>query len=155
MCFWLCWVFVATWAFLFAESRTDSLVRRMGFPLTWLFLLQNMGVQASATVAPGLSGCGSWAPQNRLKSWGTQALLLCSMWGLPGSGISPVSPALKGEFFTAEPAGNPWSLFLVSFLGQPSWILFYCFFSHTVQLVASYFPHQGLNPGDQTESMES
>ena len=29
------------------------------------------------------------------------------MWGLPGSEIKPVSPALAGGFFT-EPPGKPW-----------------------------------------------
>ena len=29
------------------------------------------------------------------------------MWGLPGPGVEPVSPALAGRFFTTEP---PWKL---------------------------------------------
>ena len=29
------------------------------------------------------------------------------MWGLPGSGIEPVSPALAGRFFTPGPPGKP------------------------------------------------
>ena len=29
------------------------------------------------------------------------------MWGLPGSGIEPVSPALAGRFFTLGPPGKP------------------------------------------------
>ena len=35
------------------------------------------------------------------------------MWNLPRSGIEPVSPALAGGFFTAEPSGKPWSTFLL------------------------------------------
>ena len=94
---------------LFAESRIYSLVEVHGLLIDVDFLVAEhglWGVQASAGVAPGLSGC-SWAPQNRLKSWGTWALLLCSMWDLLGSGIKSVSPALEGEFFTTEPSGNP------------------------------------------------
>ena len=44
---------------------------------------------------PGLDTCGSGA------------LLLCSMWDLPGPGIEPASPALAGGFFTTEPPGKP------------------------------------------------
>ena len=33
--------------------------------------------------------------------------MLHDMWGLPRSGIEPMSPALEGEFFTTEPRGNP------------------------------------------------
>ena len=31
------------------------------------------------------------------------------MWGLPSSGIEPVSPALAGRFFITEPPGKPCS----------------------------------------------
>ena len=105
---------------LSAESRIYSLVEVHGLLIDVAFLVAECGlrgVQASAGVAPGLSAC-SWAPQNRPKSWGTQALLLCGMWDLLGSGVKSVSAALKGEFFTTEPSGNPRSLFSVSFLGN-------------------------------------
>ena len=36
-----------------------------------------------------------------------RAELLRGMWDLPGSEVEPVSPALAGEFFTAEPPGSP------------------------------------------------
>ena len=29
------------------------------------------------------------------------------MWDHPGTGTEPVSPALRGEFFTTEPPGRP------------------------------------------------
>ena len=29
------------------------------------------------------------------------------MWGLPGPGLEPVSPALAGSFLTSEPPGKP------------------------------------------------
>ena len=38
----------------------------------------------------------------RLTSCGTQAQLLRSRWGLPGSGIEPLSLELAGRFFTTE-----------------------------------------------------
>ena len=62
--------------------------------------------------APGLSSCGSQALEHRLSSCGTRAELFHGMWDLPGSGIDPMSLALTGEFFNAEPPGKP-SLLLV------------------------------------------
>ena len=59
----------------------------------------------SVTAAPEalelrLSSCDAWAR------------LLRVMWDLPVSGIEPVSPALGGRFFTAEPRGKlRWVLF--------------------------------------------
>ena len=48
----------------------------------------------------GFSGCGA-------RAW-----LFPSMWGLPGSGIKPVSPALAGRFLTTGSPGksSPWLL---------------------------------------------
>ena len=43
----------------------------------------------------------------RLNSCGPWALLLCSMWNLPGPGIEPVSPTLAGEFLSTAPPGSP------------------------------------------------
>lgn len=40
-------------------------------------------------------------------SAGPQAWLLRSLWGLPESGIEPVSPAPTGGFFTTDPPGKP------------------------------------------------
>ena len=57
------------------------------------------GAQASVAVAPGLL--------HRLSSCSTQAKLLCSVWGPPGPGIKPVSPALAGRLFT-ESSGKLW-----------------------------------------------
>ena len=54
-----------------------------------------------------------WSTDSRahwLSSCGTRALLLHSMWDLPGSGIEPTSPALAGGFFTTEPPGEPRSI---------------------------------------------
>ena len=50
---------------------------------------------------------GAMAPKHRLNSCGAQAYLLHSMWGLPGPGIEPVSPASAAGFFTTEPLEKP------------------------------------------------
>ena len=66
-----------------------------------------LGIWASIVVAHRLSSCGSRALEHRLSSWGAWALLLCCMWGLPGPGLKPVSPALAGRFLTTVPPGKP------------------------------------------------
>ena len=38
---------------------------------------------------------------------GCGASSLRGVWGLPGPGMEPVSPALAGGFFTTEPLGRP------------------------------------------------
>ena len=63
-------------------------------------------MRASVVVMLGLSGCGSWALERRLRSCGARAWLLRGMWDLPGSGIEPVSPALAGGFLTTMPPGK-------------------------------------------------
>ena len=42
------------------------------------------------------------------------------MWNLPESGIKPVSPALAGRFFTAEPPGKPSAMLICLQLSQAS-----------------------------------
>ena len=59
-----------------AANRGSSLLQATGFSLLW-FLFGDFG----------LSSCG------------TQAQVLCAMWGLPGPEIEPVSPGLAGGFF--------------------------------------------------------
>ena len=67
---------------------------------------------------------GSQALEHRLSSCGPQAWQLCSLWGLPGAVITPVSAALAGGFFTTEPPGKPP---LVSFnTYDPLYLLVYC-----------------------------
>ena len=63
-------------------------------------------LQASAIAAHVLSSCISWALEHRLNSCGVWASLLHSMWGLPTSGIEPMSPVLAGGLFTTEPPGK-------------------------------------------------
>ena len=67
----------------------------------------------------GFSSCSFQALEHRLSSRSTWASLLLGMWGLPGSGIKPVSPALAGGFFTTKPLGNPYS----SPLTNASWMV--------------------------------
>ena len=67
---------------------------------------QALGARASATVARGLSNCGSRTLEHRLSSCGMRAQLLRGMWDLPGAGIEPVSPALAGGFLTTVPTGK-------------------------------------------------
>ena len=59
----------------------------------------------------GSSSCGSWAQY----LWHTSYLPRC-MWGLPGPGMKPVSPALAGRFFATRPSGKPHSLSLLILL---------------------------------------
>ena len=55
---------------------------------------QALGARASVVVARRLSSCGS------------RAQLLRGMWGLPGPGLEPLSPALAGRFLTTAPPGK-------------------------------------------------
>ena len=100
--FWLSWVFVAAHGLsLVVVSRGYPLLRCAGFSLRWLFLLWSMDSRHV-----GFSSCGAWAS------------LLCSMWGLPGPGLEPMSPALAGGFLTTAP---PRKSYLQSFIKiQPS-----------------------------------
>ena len=68
---------------------------------------QSLGTQASVVVAHGLSSCGLWAPESRLRSCGARAQLLHSMWDLSRRGLESVSPALAGGFLTTAPPGKP------------------------------------------------
>ena len=48
----------------------------------------------------GVSCCGSWVLELRLRSYGTQAYFPQGLWDLPRPGIEPVSPALQWRFLT-------------------------------------------------------
>ena len=68
-----------------------------------------------------LHGRGTWAQElwsrarePRFSSCGILSQLLCCTWDLPGSGIEPESPTLAGRFFTTEPPGKPWGVFLLT-----------------------------------------
>ena len=95
-----------TWAFSSCEGYSS--LRCAGFLLWWLLLWSTGSRRA------GFSSCGSWALEHRLSSCGAMAQLLCSMWGLPGPRIKPVSLALASGFLTTVPPGK--SLQQLSFI---------------------------------------
>ena len=80
----------------------------LGFSLWQLLLLQSKGSRAW-----GLQELCAW-----LSSWGTWALLLHSIWNLPGPGTKLVSPALAGRFLTTRPPGKPFPGILAKFPGD-------------------------------------
>lgn len=49
------------------------------------------GCAALALGCVGFRHCGLQALEHRLRGWGTQASLPCSMWNIPGPGMEPVS----------------------------------------------------------------
>ena len=69
-------------------EQLHSLAAEHGYRARELQYLQHVG---SVVVIPSL--------EHRLSSCGTWPLLLCGVWGLPGPGIEPISPALAGQFF--------------------------------------------------------
>ena len=107
--FWLCWVFVAVWAFYgCGERELLSSCEAQTSPCD-VFSGWRAGAlcaQASEVAVCGLSSYGSPALEYRLYSCGPQALLLRGMWDLPRSGIEPVPPALAGRFFTSGSLEN-------------------------------------------------
>ena len=96
--FWLCQAFIAAQAFLqllFAVHR---------FLIEVTFLVAEHELQGSQTSAVAVC---------KLNSCGARAQLLHSTWNLSGSGVNPMSPALAGGFFTAEPPGKPYFNLLI------------------------------------------
>ena len=76
---------------------------------------------AGAVGRLGFSSCGSRVLEHRLSNCGAQAYLLCGMWGIPGSGIEPMSLALAGGFFfffTTEPPRKPDTLRIMIIRGK-------------------------------------
>ena len=62
----------------------------------------------SGVVVPGPRDCNVWALDcTGFCSRGTWAELPQGLWGLPGPGIKPVSPALTGGLLTTDPPGKP------------------------------------------------
>ena len=91
-----------------------------------------LGTQASMVAVCGFCSCSSPALEHRLSSSDTTKLHL-GLWSLPGSGIEPMSPALAGRVFTAEPPGKPHCVPFRAFFFHPSLchlfrsILYVCF----------------------------
>ena len=61
----------------------------------------------------GRQSCRPWA-----QCCGACAQLPHSLWDLPGPGMEPLSPALRGGFLTTGPPGKPWTfLYFASWAG--------------------------------------
>ena len=88
---------------LVAENWATLLLWCVCFSLRWFWLLRNSGSRREE-----VNSYGSWAPEHKLSSCGTQAELLHGMWDLSESGVEPVSPALARGFFTTEPPEKPY-----------------------------------------------
>ena len=65
---------------------------------------QALSAQSSVVAARGLSSCGFWALEHRLKSCVHR---LRAPLHVRSSQIEPVSPTLAGQFFTSGPPGKP------------------------------------------------
>ena len=65
------------------ENSMDSPWGRKDLDRTEPLALSLSSCGAQALGRLGFSSCSSWALERRLHSRGTQAQLLCSMWGLP------------------------------------------------------------------------
>ena len=77
--FWLCWVFLAAWAFLQLWRAGSSLVAVHGLLIAVASLIGEhrlQGEQASVVPACGLSSCGSWVLGHRLNSYDSCAFEL-------------------------------------------------------------------------------
>ena len=59
----------------------------------------------------GVGGGASGVEAFRLRSWGSRAWLLRSMWNLLGPGVEPVFPALASGFLSSAHQGRPPCLF--------------------------------------------
>ena len=89
VCFWLCWVFIATWGF--------SLVAARG-------ALSTCGVLTSCG---GFSSHGAWALGHvGSQLWWCMGLVAPWIWNLPRPGIEPVFPTLAGRLLTTRPPGK-------------------------------------------------
>ena len=83
---------------------------KWGLLSSWGAWLSHCGGLSSGEWVPEGTGFGihsSQALEHRFSSCGTQAQLPGCMWGLPGPGVEPRSPALTGGLFTTEPPGKP------------------------------------------------
>ena len=70
--------------------------------------------------------------------------MLCGMWGLPRSGIEPVSPALAGGSLTTAPPGKPLiSVFLITAMLTAISVPAGSHYGHT---------HGGTEAGDESQA---
>ena len=89
--FWQGWVFIAAQLFCSCREPGCSLV---------------VGT-APRVQATGFRSCGSQALEHRLSSCAHRLSCPKACGIFPDQGSNPVSPALAGRFFTAEPPGKP------------------------------------------------
>ena len=105
---WLCWVFVAAWAF---QGLLSSCT---GFSLWRLLLLHSTGSRQAS-----FSSCSTWAQELQLISSRVLAQYLwhggsSAPWPVEiflDQGSNPVSPALAGRFFTTQPPRKSCTVF--------------------------------------------
>ena len=90
---------------LFTSGCTGSLLLLTGF--LWLqWAGSPLQLRCTDFHCSGFPCCAAQALERWLSRWGTWALLLQDMYGLPRSGIEPASPALSGGFLTTESQGK-------------------------------------------------
>ena len=119
--FWLYWVFAAAQTFSscgeqeLLSSCTAWASHCSGFSWCRAQALACAGFSTCSIQAQcaGFSTCSIQAQQlwllgsrPQLNSCGPWAQLLCGIWGLPGSGIEPMFPAVAGRFFTTVSPGQ-------------------------------------------------
>ena len=108
---------------LVAVSRSYSLLRYMGFSWQWLLCLCSISSRCESSIVAAFGHTGSVveacrALEHRLRSCGTWAELLCSMWDLLGPGIKHMRPSLAGRIIYSMPPGK----FYYGFLSLSSWV---------------------------------
>ena len=98
--FWLCWVFVAAWPFLWLWCS--------GFSLWWFLLLRSTG-----SGMRGLSSCGSWPLEHRLRSWVVHELSHSTACGIfPDQGWNPRLLHWQADSLPLSHQGSPEVLLL-------------------------------------------
>lgn len=118
-CFWLCWLFVAVWAF--------SLVAMQRLHMWWLLLLQSTRCRACALRSLWLRDSGARAQEWRL-------VLHCT-WRLLDQGLNPLSPVMAGGFLTTETPEKP-KVFVFIFIKM----------CEAIKILQYHTPHPSLNP---------
>ena len=86
------------------QHRRSYLVHTSNLP-GWEPLLYNVVVQSLSLVQLSDNQVPLSIEFSRQEYW--SMLPFASLGDLPDPGIEPMSPALAGRFFTAEPPGNP------------------------------------------------
>ena len=108
--FWLCWVFVAAWAFLWLgwAGLLFTAVCRLLIVVACLLEHGLWDRQAWVVVAHGFSSCSFQALEHKLSSYGAGSAAprhVGSPWIKDRT--EPVFPVLASGFFITEPPGKP------------------------------------------------